>query len=129
MAHKWSKIANHPAETTTSEPAKETDEIEDSDAESTPVFKCEQCDYTNNSEIGLAQHLRMRHRISQVDGNIDLEEKDTEGPVPLECDDMGNITGQKFSFNSLPQNKVFHPKAGIGIFEDESSATSDGDTC
>ena len=31
-------------------------------------FKCDQCDYANINEKGLAQHKRMKHRISQVKG-------------------------------------------------------------
>ena len=42
--------------------------------ESVPQFKCNQCLYTNITEKGLAQHIRMKHKISQVDGNIDSEE-------------------------------------------------------
>jgi hypothetical protein len=46
-----------------------------SSAEMSPQFKCEQCNYTNISVKGLAQHTRMKHRISQVDGNIDIEKE------------------------------------------------------
>ena len=38
-------------------------------------FKCDQCAYTNATEKGLSQHIRMKHRISQVDGNYDSEEE------------------------------------------------------
>ena len=34
--------------------------------------------YTNATERGLAQHARMRHRISQLDGQIDSEEENFE---------------------------------------------------
>ena len=37
-------------------------------------FVCDQCDYSNTTEKGLNQHVRMKHRISQVDGNEDFEE-------------------------------------------------------
>ena len=42
--------------------------------DSVPQIKCNQCLYTNITEKGLAQHIRMKHIISQVDGNIDSEE-------------------------------------------------------
>ena len=32
------------------------------------AFECEECSYRNNSEKGLHQHKRMKHRISQTDG-------------------------------------------------------------
>ena len=38
-------------------------------------FKCEQCNYTNVTNKGLMQHIRIKHRISQVDGTHDLEEE------------------------------------------------------
>ena len=43
--------------------------------ESVPQFKCKRCLHTNITEKGLAQHIRMKHKISQVDGNIDSEEE------------------------------------------------------
>ena len=55
------------------------------------AFKCDQCTNTNATDKGLSQHIRMKHRISQVDGNIDLEEEDSKevnvtthhSPLPL----------------------------------------------
>ena len=41
-------------------------------------FVCDQCEYANISEKGLAQHKRMKHRISQVDGLIDSDEDLTD---------------------------------------------------
>ena len=38
-------------------------------------YHCDQCDYVNAAEKGLRQHIRMKHRISQVDGMHDLEEE------------------------------------------------------
>ena len=37
-------------------------------------FKCDQCEYTNINEKGLAQHKRMKHRMSQVGGVTDFNE-------------------------------------------------------
>ena len=36
------------------------------------TLKCDQCDNSNETEKGLSQHVRMKHRISQVDGVDDL---------------------------------------------------------
>ena len=35
-------------------------------------FKSDQCGFTNYSEKGLRQHIRMKHIISQLDGNEDI---------------------------------------------------------
>ena len=45
------------------------------------VFECELCSYRNNSEKGLKQHKRMKHRISQTDGADDHELEESEIPV------------------------------------------------
>ena len=45
------------------------------------VFECELCSYRNNSEKGLKQHKRMKHRISQTDGADDCELEESEIPV------------------------------------------------
>ena len=46
-----------------------------------PNFKCDQCAYTNATERGLSQHVRMKHRISQLDGNSDSEGEDQEKEI------------------------------------------------
>ena len=117
-------------ETPVPNPSKETEIVSDPDAGSSLSFECDQCNYTNSSEKGLGQHKRMRHRISQVDGNNDSDHEISEefDYVKLELDDLGNIVGPKLSPNSLPPDKVFHPEAGMGIVEDEPSITPDGDT-
>ena len=38
-------------------------------------FKCDQCDYSNINKKGLEQHIRMKHRMSQVDGVADCDEE------------------------------------------------------
>ena len=55
-------------------------------------FKCDQCDFVGASDKGLKQHTRMKHRISQVDGNdSDLEEsnslqdRDINDLIDTEC--------------------------------------------
>ena len=45
------------------------------------VFECELCSYRNDSEKGLKQHKRMKHRISQTDGADDHELEEPEIPV------------------------------------------------
>ena len=36
--------------------------------ELTLQFKCDQCNYSNSTEKGLRQHIRMKHKIAQLDG-------------------------------------------------------------
>ena len=48
------------------------------------IFKCDQCAYTNSTEKGLGHHTRMKHRISQLDGNFDLVEGDSESESKVE---------------------------------------------
>ena len=38
-------------------------------------FKCDQCEYTNINEKGLAQYKIMKHRMSQADGVADSDEE------------------------------------------------------
>jgi hypothetical protein len=114
--------------TTAAEPAselQETETIEDPAPVSFPVFNCDQCNYTTNTGKGLGQHVRMRHRISQVDGTVDSDEENSEESnlVTLELNDLGDIIGPELSPNSTPPQKVFHPNAGIGILEDEVSVS------
>ena len=44
-------------------------------------FECDECRYTNDSEKGLKQHKRMKHRISQIDGADDHEISEPDIPV------------------------------------------------
>ena len=41
-------------------------------------FKCDQCDNDSISEKGLRQHMKMKHRISKVDGAEDTEDESRE---------------------------------------------------
>ena len=84
----------------------------------TPVyFQCDQCDKTNATERGLSQNQRMKHRISQLDGNLDSEGKapEEEKVVTLILGDNADIIGPKLCPKSLPPTNVFQPEAGIGI--------------
>ena len=70
-----------------------------SSTETSPQFKCEQFNYTNITVKGLAQHARMKHRISQVDGNIDSDSEELkESDTPTkELDEISvNYVSQTF---------------------------------
>ena len=53
-----------------------------------PDFKCQQCDYTNITVKGMGQHVRMKHRVSQVDGIIDSDEESIEETSPVDIIDV-----------------------------------------
>ena len=93
-------------------------------------FKCNQCEYSNATEKGLAMHIRKKHRISQVDGfddsyeehTIDYEVKGLD-PCPLckdalEVPDHGNCGkwgshGAGFSpGNCVKCHLIFNIKGG-----------------
>ena len=86
-------------------------------------IKCEQCDYTNTTEKGLAQHTRMKHKISQVDGNIvsnaddkDLEEAEVPDISHLVV--LRNWVKEKHENVHLePLAKVFCKVKGIGVYD------------
>ena len=46
--------------------------------------------------------------------------------VTLQLDQAGEIVGQELAFNSSPPLKLYHPKAGAGIKEEEPSIREDG---
>ena len=71
--------------------------VENADKDTGLNFKCDQCAYTNATERGLAQHARMRHRISQLDGHIDSEEENSEevNVVTLELDEVDRSNSKK----------------------------------
>ena len=51
---------------------------------STLPFKCDQCEFVGASEKGVKQHTRLKHRISQLDGQDDHEESESEkSPCPI----------------------------------------------
>ena len=66
---------------TNSELSKDTEVSERSGGDTSPDFKCDQCDYSNISEKGLRQHKRMKHRISQLDGMNDEEESTEDSKI------------------------------------------------
>ena len=93
MTEKSSETTNKPAMV----PAEKQHEQQPEDQ--TLTFKCEQCEYSYESEKGLRQHTRMKHRISQLDGidDKDLNHAESEdiknavqNPCPL-CKDGDNF--------------------------------------
>ena len=56
----------------------------EAEEESSLQFKCDQCDYMNISEKGLRQHIRMKHRISQLDG---VDDACLNNDVSVQTDD------------------------------------------
>ena len=63
--------------------------------------------------------------IPQLDGPA---ERSNDNIVTLELNDIGDIVGPELDPNSSPPARVFHPKAGIGILEDEKSRPIDGES-
>ena len=51
----------------------------------------DQCLYTNIPEKGLSQHIRMKHRISQLNGTINPAEEDSQEVDIVTLDDGGII--------------------------------------
>ena len=73
---------------------------------STISFKCDQCNFVSASEKGVKMHTRLKHRISQLDGQEDLEESESEKtPCPLcpvwvyckcgQCEECDNIATEE----------------------------------
>ena len=65
---------------------KHTD-IKTQDIEAIPSnvpFHCDQCDFVGASDKGLKQHTRIKHRISQVDGNVS-ELDDCSEEIEIDC--------------------------------------------
>jgi hypothetical protein len=60
---------------------KQVEKLADNSTSSSLCFKCDQCDYTNCTDKGLNQHVRMKHRISQLDGADDSLENSTTDKV------------------------------------------------
>ena len=68
----------------------------------------------------------MKHGISQMDGVMDSDEETIEEIVTLHLDEAGDIVGPELALNASPPLKVYHPKAGVGIKEEEPSRREDG---
>ena len=63
-------------------------------------FKCGKCEYVNNSERGLKQHTRIKHRISQLDG-MDENESEEKGTQTDNSTDFV-LPWEKFEEDHLP---------------------------
>ena len=57
---------------------------------------------------------------------MDSDEENIKCIVTLQLDESGLIVGPELDFNSFPPLKVYHPKAGLGIKEEETSRREDG---
>ena len=93
------------------------------------VFKCDQCNFTSNFDKGLKVHTRMKHHISQRDGNeeeVDKpetvnkhtdEEKETQTDIFLKLDQDGGVFNSFLNIlhYNLPPT-VYHPVSGIGEY-------------
>ena len=94
-----------------SDPSSETESSDKSVEGSSINFKCDQCTYTNVSKKGLDQHIRMRHRISQVDGIMDSDEETNE-----EINPFGPLgTDNHPSFSSQAEEFTFWKKRAANI--------------
>ena len=56
----------------------------------------------------------MKHRLSQVYGQDDYEEKIMDNILTLEMQDNGLAKIKISAFNKTPPEKVLHPKLGVG---------------
>ena len=76
-------------------------------------FKCDQCSYESASDKGVRQHSRMKHIISQLDGQDDCEINSgysENNPWPL-CQDCGNCvnrTCENCEFKSTDKGLSHH---------------------
>ena len=97
------------------------------EVEATMGFKCDQCSFESVSDKGLRQHIRIKHRISQVDGADEIEpdeEDKVKGSskhiyeVKLDSNEhhVGQGTPQLSEFLEEPPDKVNHPEHGVGVF-------------
>ena len=76
-------------------------------------FKCDQCGYENASDKGLRQHIRMKHRISQLDGQDDckVDSSDSEKnlcPLCSECSYCVNSTCEECEFKATKEGLSCH---------------------
>ena len=63
---------------------KETETQDSEPISSNLSFQRDQCDFTGASDKGLKQHTRMKHRISQVNGN-DSDSDDCSELIERNC--------------------------------------------
>ena len=81
-------------------------------------FQCFQCNFKGASEKGLKQHIRMSHRISQVDGNS----SDPEDNSPPEEVKSKHILDLLFE---SPPKEVSHSDAGVGTYHSKGTYYDD----
>ena len=93
------------------------------------AFKCDQCNFTSNSDKGLKVHKRMKHYFSQLDGHEEeadepdtvhkhpYEEKETQTDIFLKLNKDGGVL--YFFLDILydnPPPTVYHPVLGKGEY-------------
>ena len=65
-------------------------------------FRCDQCEYESASDKGVRQNIRMKHRISQLDGQFDCEVNSTDSkknPCPLCPEECGLCESEECEYN------------------------------
>jgi hypothetical protein len=72
-------VASSPTHDASPEASTEEDKPVSVSEDLTIQFKCDQCSYSNTTDKGLRQHIRMKHRISQLDGIDDSFVKEDVG--------------------------------------------------
>ena len=77
-------------------------------------FQCVQCNFKGASEKGLKQHIRMLHRISQLDGNSS-EPEDNSPPEVVKSKHILDLLYES------PPKEVSHPVAGVGTYHSKGT--------
>ena len=57
-------------------------------AQVTVSFQCDQCEFNGVSDKGLKQHTRMKHKVTQVDGNTTESEDDDSIPFETKIESI-----------------------------------------
>ena len=78
-------------------------------------FECDECRYTNDSEKGLKQHKRMKHRISQIDGADDHEIREPE----ITVNSAEEIRNLLVSFKHNDDHEINEPEITGNSAEEE----------
>ena len=112
------------------EPAVELPESQAKELSSPPVLDLDQAILLTPPAPDPPEVEENGHDISDIIPNVIPQ---LDGPaetfndimVTLELNDIGDIVGPELAPNSSPPARVFHPKAGIGILEEEQSVRPD----
>ena len=97
-------------------------------------FKCDQCNYVSTTDKGLQIHIGKKHKISQIDGVVDVleEHKQTQTDVfsddeeiPFKIDHEADDAARVIEAKLKPPKYVEDSKYGLGIL----SSFDDGVIC